>query len=88
MLLVLCKKLNISKILSLGKQSKSNPIKDKMIGSPLMHSNLYQQLPVVTWFSIEKMLPDLVCAVHLKTSRQFVASVFGIPLVVGIHSDL
>ena len=35
-----------------------------------------------------KILPDLVYAVHLKISRQFEASVFGIPLVVRIHNDL
>ena len=35
-------------------------------------------------YNIE-IFPDLICAVHLDTSRQFVASVFGKPLVVRIH---
>ena len=31
---------------------------------------------------------DLVCALHPETSRQFVASILGIPLVVGILVNL
>ena len=31
---------------------------------------------------------DPICAVHLEMSRQFVASVFGHPLVVNIHDYL
>ena len=31
---------------------------------------------------------DPICAVHLDMSRQFVASVFEIPLVVGIYDNL
>ena len=38
--------------------------------------------------TIENVYPDLMCAVHLETSRQFVASIFGIPLVVGLLSNL
>ena len=34
------------------------------------------------------VFPDLVCAVHKETSRQFVASVFGMPLAVGILGNL
>ena len=35
-------------------------------------------------YNIE-IFSDLICAVHLDTSRQFVASNFGKPLVVRIH---
>ena len=38
-------------------------------------------------YSIE-IFPDLICAVHLNTRRQFVASVFGKPLVVRMHGNL
>ena len=42
-----------------------------------------------TIYSIDKynieIFPDLICAVHLDTSRQFVDSAFGQPLVVRIH---
>ena len=32
-----------------------------------------------------EIFPDLICAVHLDRSRQFVASIFDKPLVVRIH---
>ena len=35
-------------------------------------------------YNIE-IFPDLICSVHLDTSRQFVASVFDKPLVVRIY---
>ena len=34
------------------------------------------------------ILPFLICEIHLETSRQFVASVFGTPLVLRIHGNL
>ena len=34
------------------------------------------------------VLTELICAVHLERSRQYVASVFGIPLVERIHGIL
>ena len=63
-----------------------------------IHGNLYlfivvtsleyivttQQYSVVTWYYIESIFPDPICAVHLETSRQFVASVFGVVCSVGI----
>jgi hypothetical protein len=39
---------------------------------------------VVTWVYIEGIFPDLIWAVHLETSRQFVASVFGVVCSVEI----
>ena len=32
--------------------------------------------------------PDLICAVHLESSRQFVAFVLSIPNVLRIHGNL
>ena len=63
-----------------------------------IHGNLYifivvssltcivtiQQYSVVTWYYIESIFPDPICAVHLETSRQFVASAFGVVCSVGI----
>ena len=46
------------------------PIKTNAISSMYKYNN--------------EIFPDLICAVHLDTSRQFVASVFGKPLVVRI----
>ena len=31
---------------------------------------------------------DLICAIHLEMSHQFVASIFGIPLSVEIYGNL
>ena len=67
---------------------------------PYLFLNIYNiqtgqiQYPVKTnaISSIDKynieIFSDLICAVHLETSRQFAASVFGIPLVVRIHGNL
>ena len=46
-----------------------------------MHNNHSQQYPVVTWFIIKGIFPDLLQAQHLKMSNQFLASIFGMPLV-------
>ena len=35
-----------------------------------------------------KLFPDLICAVNKETSRQYVASVFGIALLVKVHGNL
>ena len=43
-----------------------------------------QQYSVVTWYYIDSIFPDPICAVHLETSRQFVASAFGVVCSVGI----
>ena len=43
-----------------------------------------QQYSVVTWYYIDSIFPDPICAVHLKTNRQFVASPFGVVCSVGI----
>ena len=37
------------------------------------------------WVGRPYICADLICAVHLDTSRQIVASAFGKPLVVRIH---
>ena len=50
----------------------------------IMNSN--QVTTVVTW--IKEFFPELICAVNLKMSRQYVASVFGIQLMVRIHGNL
>ena len=50
-----------------------------------MHSNNTPQYTVVTWFVIKKDFPYLIWALHLKTSRQFMASAFSMPLVVRKH---
>ena len=50
-----------------------NPIKTNTISS-------------IDKYNIENF-PDLICAVHLDTSRQFAASNFGKPLVVRIHGN-
>ena len=44
---------------------------------PRVHSNHSQQYSVVTWFCTTKIFLGLICAAHLETSRQFVASVLG-----------
>ena len=45
-------------------------------------------MPIVTWFLIEGIFPDPIWALHLEMSHQFMASVFGMPLVVRIHGNL
>ena len=50
----------------------------------LVYSNHSQQYSVVIWFYIEEIFPHPMCAVHLESSRQYVASVFGIVWSVGI----
>ena len=54
-----------------------------------MYSTLRNQ-PLICGFCFwyTNVYPDLVCAVHLETSCQFMASVFGIPLIVGLLSSL
>ena len=51
-----------------------------MVSSTVACSNLVQ--------CEEEKIPDLICEVHLETSRQFVAFVFGIPLMVQIPGNL
>ena len=46
------------------------------------NSNQEQQQPIETWFSMNKIFPDLVCAVRLEPSSLFVALVFGIQVNV------
>ena len=73
---------------------------DFFFGTPIVvriHGNLIvvtsleyivttQQYSVVTWYYIEIISPDSICAVHLETSRQFVASLFGAVCLVGIFT--
>ena len=40
---------------------------------------------VVTWFIIVVIYPNLIWAQHLEMNCQFMASIFGMPLVVRIH---
>ena len=63
-----------------------------------IHGNLYlfivvsslecivttQEYSVVTWYYIAGIFPDPICAVHLETSRHFMASAFGVVCSVGI----
>ena len=63
-----------------------------------VHGNLYlllvvtsvdnivttQKYSLVTWYYIEMIFHDSICAVHLETSGQFVASVFWVVCLVGI----
>ena len=51
-----------------------------LVVTSLEYSNHSQQRYVMPWFYIEGIFSDLICAVHLETIRQFVASVFGVVL--------
>ena len=53
-----------------------------------MHGKDLQQLPVVTWFLIKGIFPDLLLEQQLEMSSQFMASFFNLPLVVRIHGKL
>ena len=53
-----------------------------------MHSNQLQQLPRITCCTSQRTFLDPICAVHLEMSRQFVASIFGIVVLIEICSKL
>ena len=51
-----------------------------------VHSNHSQHYSIVTWFYNEEIITDLKYAVHLETSRQFVALIFWVVCSVGVVS--
>ena len=53
-----------------------------------MHIPLSQQYTSNLVFQLNGIFPYPIYEIHLETSRQFVASIFGIPLMVRIHGNL